>query len=474
MLLESTADAVVGLTPSGGTWLIGLNHLHPDAFSGVPASGDDTGDAQLERLRACGYRVAVTDQLRELNDAVDAVEIAAADAREPARRRRRRRLPPDPLDGPAPAEDARDLSHPPDGELIQSVRDVPDHLSTLLPALAFLLAAVPLAALLGRLGFFDAVASSIASRTRSISLGSVVGPGRRHDGGAQPRHHRRAAHAAVPAAGPASGSRPRPGPGHPPAAGLPGLVGAPGVEPHDPGGGRAAPPQRGRRRRPPRAAQPRRHDGRLVPLPTTPIRAGCGSPTPGRPTRRALAVGGAVVAALLVGFTLGPSVGLPSWLVALVADLVLVVVTRSVPWRSVPLATAALVAAVAAVVALVVPGDLVTGLVHHDSPLALVAITGVATHRGQRGEQPARAVRRTRRRPPRHVGSLGVAARGQHRGGAAAAGRAGQPALAPDPAGRGDQAAVARAPPPGAAGGAARIGARRGGDAGARPRAVLR
>jgi glycosyltransferase A (GT-A) superfamily protein (DUF2064 family) len=77
MLLESTADAVVGLTPSGGTWLIGLNHLHPDAFSGVPASDDDTGDAQLERLRICGYRVSVTDHLRELNDSRDAVEIAA-------------------------------------------------------------------------------------------------------------------------------------------------------------------------------------------------------------------------------------------------------------------------------------------------------------------------------------------------------------------------------------------------------------
>ena len=76
MLLESTADAVVGLTPSGGTWLIGLNHLHPDAFSGVPASDDDTGQAQLDRLRICGYRVSLTDELRELNDVHDAVEIA--------------------------------------------------------------------------------------------------------------------------------------------------------------------------------------------------------------------------------------------------------------------------------------------------------------------------------------------------------------------------------------------------------------
>jgi len=34
------------------------------------------------------------------------------------------------------------------------------------------------------------------------------------------------------------------------------------------------------------------------------------------------------VGALLVGFTLGPSVGLPAWLVALAADGVLVAVTR--------------------------------------------------------------------------------------------------------------------------------------------------
>ncbi len=76
MLLDTTADAVMGLTPTGGSWLIGLRHLHPDAFSGVPASDDDTGHAQLERLRACDYRVTLTDELRDLVDARDAVEIA--------------------------------------------------------------------------------------------------------------------------------------------------------------------------------------------------------------------------------------------------------------------------------------------------------------------------------------------------------------------------------------------------------------
>jgi arsenical pump membrane protein len=70
------------------------------------------------------------------------------------------------------------------------------------------------------------------------------------------------------------------------------------------------------------------------------------------PSARALRVGGAVVAFVLVGFTLGPSVGVHAWVVALVADAALVVVTRRVPWREVPIVTAAAVAAVAAVVGL--------------------------------------------------------------------------------------------------------------------------
>jgi glycosyltransferase A (GT-A) superfamily protein (DUF2064 family) len=75
--LETGADAVVGLTPAGGTWLLALRHLHPDAFAGAPASGNDTGTAQLERLRACGYQVALTEELRELGDAEDALVLAA-------------------------------------------------------------------------------------------------------------------------------------------------------------------------------------------------------------------------------------------------------------------------------------------------------------------------------------------------------------------------------------------------------------
>ena len=77
MLLDTTADAVVGATPGGGTWMIGLSHLHPAAFAGVPASQDDTAEDQIERLRASDYRVAVTDVLRDLVGVEDALALAA-------------------------------------------------------------------------------------------------------------------------------------------------------------------------------------------------------------------------------------------------------------------------------------------------------------------------------------------------------------------------------------------------------------
>jgi hypothetical protein len=40
-------------------------------------SADDTGVAQLERLRHCGYRVAVTSPLRDVDDALGAYDVAS-------------------------------------------------------------------------------------------------------------------------------------------------------------------------------------------------------------------------------------------------------------------------------------------------------------------------------------------------------------------------------------------------------------
>jgi arsenical pump membrane protein len=93
----------------------------------------------------------------------------------------------------------------------------------------------------------------------------------------------------------------------------------------------------------------------------------------------ALRVGGAVVAAVLVGFVLGPLVGIAPWAIALAADVVLVLMTRHLPWREVPVLTAIGVAAIGALVALLVPADALRPLLHRSAPLALVGVAGVAT-----------------------------------------------------------------------------------------------
>lgn len=55
--------------------------------------------------------------------------------------------------------------------------------------------------------------------------------------------------------------------------------------------------------------------------------------------RRALVIGALVVAGVLVGFVIGSGVGVPEWAVALGADVVLVAIVRVVPWRDVPWGT---------------------------------------------------------------------------------------------------------------------------------------
>jgi arsenical pump membrane protein len=86
-----------------------------------------------------------------------------------------------------------------------------------------------------------------------------------------------------------------------------------------------------------------------------------------------------VVACLLLGFVVGPSFGIDPWVVALLADVVLIVVTRTVPLRQVPILTALGVAAVAAVVSLVLPADLLTGVLTSTGPAALGAtVVGAA------------------------------------------------------------------------------------------------
>jgi len=93
--------------------------------------------------------------------------------------------------------------------------------------------------------------------------------------------------------------------------------------------------------------------------------------------RRALRLGGVVVTGLLLAFVLGPLVGIVPWEAAVVADVVLALALRRFPWRTVPVATAAAVAVLGVAVALVIPGDRLGSVVNH--PGAAGAVLGSLT-----------------------------------------------------------------------------------------------
>jgi arsenical pump membrane protein len=94
---------------------------------------------------------------------------------------------------------------------------------------------------------------------------------------------------------------------------------------------------------------------------------------------RPLRLGAPLVAVLLLGVTVGPSLGVPPWVVVLVIDLVLVVAVRRFPWRAVPVATAVGVGAVAALVGALVSPDLLEPLRSVTGPAALGGVTVAAT-----------------------------------------------------------------------------------------------
>lgn len=103
----------------------------------------------------------------------------------------------------------------------------------------------------------------------------------------------------------------------------------------------------------------------------TVLRAAADVPT----DRRALWTGSLLVLMLLVAFTVGPAVGVQPWMAAAAADVVLMVIVRSMPWRTLPVATAAAVAVVAALVALLAPGSLLHPFLRASDPLVLAGST---------------------------------------------------------------------------------------------------
>lgn len=81
--------AVLGPAVDGGYWLIGLEARDDRAFDGVPMSVEETMARQQDRLVACGYDVTLTDVLRDVDTADDALALPAA---LPTARRARRLL----------------------------------------------------------------------------------------------------------------------------------------------------------------------------------------------------------------------------------------------------------------------------------------------------------------------------------------------------------------------------------------------
>jgi arsenical pump membrane protein len=260
-----------------------------------------------------------------------------------------------------------------------------DQLETLAPALAFLLAAVPLAHLLGRLGFFDAVARRVAHRfagvwvwwllaavtTVVLNLDTTVvllTPLYLHV--ARRRGDDPMVLAVVPflLANLASSVLP--------VSNLTNLIAAEHVGLTTAELVRGLGPATVAMVAVGYVAHRRWAAGRMA----------AGSPGDGSAEaepedttddRRALVLGGAVVAGLLLAFVAGPLVGLVPWMAVVVADAILAIALRWFPLRSVPVTIAAAVAVVAVLVDLLVPGERLAALVDH--PGAGGALVGALT-----------------------------------------------------------------------------------------------
>jgi arsenical pump membrane protein len=88
--------------------------------------------------------------------------------------------------------------------------------------------------------------------------------------------------------------------------------------------------------------------------------------------REVMVVGSIVVFILLVGFVLGPTLGIAEWQVALGADLLLVAFTRSLPLSSIPWGTALIAAGLGVLAATAVKGMDLRGLLAGRGSLAFL------------------------------------------------------------------------------------------------------
>jgi len=91
---------------------------------------------------------------------------------------------------------------------------------------------------------------------------------------------------------------------------------------------------------------------------------------------RVLVTGSVVVALVLTGFVVGPSVAVQPWMVALGADAVLAVLLRHVPLRRVPWGTALVAAGLGVLAGAAARGLPLGDLLHGTGPLATLRIAG--------------------------------------------------------------------------------------------------
>jgi len=76
-LAQPGVDAVIGPTPDGGYWTIGLREPDPAVFEAVTMSTAATGAFQRARLTELGLRTAELGSLRDVDTYDDAVAVAA-------------------------------------------------------------------------------------------------------------------------------------------------------------------------------------------------------------------------------------------------------------------------------------------------------------------------------------------------------------------------------------------------------------
>jgi len=71
-------DAILGLTPDGGWWIIGFRAPVPGAFVGVEMSRATTGAQQRARLDALGSRTELVAPETDIDTFADALAVAGA------------------------------------------------------------------------------------------------------------------------------------------------------------------------------------------------------------------------------------------------------------------------------------------------------------------------------------------------------------------------------------------------------------